>query len=293
LTPAQDASARLTSLIGTDEFIRSIIDRSGLTDAVNSGLVSLDQVRGSISVSPSSANTLRVSGSSLDPQVAFAVAKATVDSFKQWVIDASLSDSATAEQFLTSLAETYRADRDAKKTALDQYTKANPEPLVGTRTQDKQFEIDRLSNDYLEANKRYTDTLAKAEDARLASAQTRSNVEGRLRLVDAPKVPTASSFSKVKLILQLALFVMVGVLLTAVVVFVGTITDKSLRSADEIRRRFGVPLLALVPESRGSPAVRQRMDPVVDAGSKKGRRRRAKPSKSEYPRHLEDLHADL
>ena len=38
LTPAQDADARLSSLIGTDEFIRSVIDRSGLSDAVNAGL---------------------------------------------------------------------------------------------------------------------------------------------------------------------------------------------------------------------------------------------------------------
>lgn len=287
LTPAQDADARLSSLIGTDEFIRSIIDRSGLTDAVQGGLVTLDQVRGSIAVSPSSANTLRVSGSSLNPQVAFAVAKATIDSFKQWVIDASLSDSATAEQFLTSLAETYKADRDTKKAAFDAYTKAFPEPPVGTRAQDKQIEVERLNSELKAADTRYSDTLSKAEDARLSSAQTRSNVEGRLRLVDAPVVPTVSSFSKVKLVLQMAMFVFLGLALSAIAVFVGTITDKSLRSAEEVRRRLGVPLLAVVPESRGAVVHRHWTDPtLVGAATKKRRRRHGKVAR-------EDHHATL
>jgi hypothetical protein len=295
LTPAQDANARLSSLIGTDEFVNSVIDRSGLTDAVNSGLVTFDQVRASIGTSPSSANTLRITGSSLDPQVAFGVAKATIDSFIQWVIDASLSDSATAEKFLTELAETYKTDRDTTKAALDNYITVHPEPVIGLRKQTEQIEIDRLNQEFVTANSRYTSTLSKAEDARLASAQTRSNVEGRLRLVDTPKIPTVSSFSKMKLIVQLAMFVFLGLGLSAIAVFVGTITDKTLRSAEEVRNRLAIPLLAVVPESRGSAAQRQKTDLKAEAAATKGRRRRAKgdqPKNFEDVRQLEAQHAN-
>jgi len=296
LTPAQDADARLSSLIGTDKFIRSVIDQAGLSDAVNGGLLTLDQVRGSIAVSPTSANTLQVSGSSLDPQVAFAVANATIDSFKQWVIDASLTDSSTAEQFFNSLAATYKTDRDAKKAALDKYTSTHLEPVIGTRSQTDQAEFDRLNNDFKAADAQYNDSLSKAADARLASAQTRSNVDGRLRLVDVPAVPTVSSFSKVTLVLQLALFVFLGLALSVIVVFVGTIADKSIRGADEVRRRLGVPVLAVVPESRSSVTPRQRTNPMVAAAPKGRRRRHAKvepPARFESARQLEDHHADL
>ena len=42
----------------------------------------------------------------------------------------------------------------------------------------------------------------------------------------------------------------------AAAVFVGTVTDKSFRSPEEIRQRLGVPLLAVVPESRRSERIR-------------------------------------
>jgi hypothetical protein len=264
LTPAQDASSRLNSLLGTDQFIRSIIERAGLKAAVDGGLLSVDQVRGSIGTDPSSANTLRVSGSSHDPQVAASVAMATIEGFVQWVIDASISDSAAAEKFLNDLAGTYKSDLDAASAALEKFTIANPEPVVGTRSAEKLSELQRLQNDVDAARDRYQTTLSKAEDARLSSAQARSNVEGRLRLVDAPTVPTASTFSKVKLVTQLALFAILGMALSAAAVFVGTITNKSFRSADEIRDRLGVPLLAILPESRFA-AMAARGDLMADA----------------------------
>jgi hypothetical protein len=48
------------------------------------------------------------------------------------------------------------------------------------------------------------------------------------------------------------------------------VTDKSFRSPEEIRQRLGVPLLAVVPESRRSRADtprrrRRRREPKVDA----------------------------
>ena len=91
----------MTSLIGTDEFIRSIIERAGLTDLVNGGLLTVDGVRASIGTAADSANTLRVSGLRAPTRkLRSDWRRRSIDSFIQWVIDASLSDSATAEKFL-------------------------------------------------------------------------------------------------------------------------------------------------------------------------------------------------
>ena len=296
LTPAQDASSRLNSLLGTDEFIRSIIERAGLKGAVDSGLLSLNQVRGSIGTDPSSANTLRISGSSPDPQVAAIIAKATIDGFVQWVIDASISDSAAAEKFLNDLALTYKSDLDTANAALTRFNGANPEPIVGNRPSAQASEFQRLQNDADAARERYQTTLSRAEDARLSSAQARSNVEGRLRLVDAPTVPTASTFSKVKLVTQFALFAILGMALSAAAVFVGTITNKSFRSADEIRERLGVPLLAIIPESRYA-FIAARADVMVDLASLRRRQRRRlaklnREANEEQRQRAKDEHAE-
>jgi hypothetical protein len=98
-----------------------------------------------------------------------------------------------------------------------------------------------------------------------------------------------------KLIVQLAMFVFLGLGLSAIAVFVGTITDKTLRSAEEVRNRLAVPLLAVVPESRGFAAQRQKTDLKAEAAATKGRRRRAKgdqPKNFEDVRQLEAQHAN-
>jgi hypothetical protein len=294
-TPAQAANTRLTSLLGTDEFIRSIADSAGLTDLVDSGFLTLDSVRASIGTSASSPNTLRVSGLNGDPQIAFRVARATIDSFIQWVIDASLSDSATAEKFLQALAETYKADVITTKAALDAFTAAHPEPAIGTRPATEQIEFTRLNGEYSTAQTRYQSTLGKAEDARLASAQTRSNVAGRLRLVDEPVIPTVSTLSRKKLALQFGMFLLLGLALSAAAVFVGTVTDKSFRSPEEIRDRLGVPLLAVIPESRRSRAERRAEDRTADPPRQErkfGQPGFPTPADADQPRELEGYHAD-
>ena len=136
---------------------------------------------------------------------------------------------------------------------------AHPEPaIVGSRSASEQIAIAGLQADAKSATDRYTSTLSKAEDARLASAQTRSNVAGRLRLVDAPKVPTAPNSSRKKTIVRMGLFSTLGLALSAAAVFVGTIADKTFRSPEEIRKRLGVPLLAVVPEGGRSTSSRGR-----------------------------------
>jgi hypothetical protein len=294
-TPAQAANTRLSSLLGTDEFIRSIVDRAGLTDAVNGGLLTLGGVRSSIGTTPSSPNTLHVGGQHADPQIAFRLATATIDSFIQWVIDRSLTDSAAAEKFFQEQATTYKVDRDTTQAALQQWLKVHLEPLVGTRPAGDEIELSRLQAEANAAEKRYTDTLGKADDARLASAQTRSNVAGRLRLVDAPKVSAVSTLTKKKLVIQFAMFMFLGLALSGAAVFVGTVTDKSFRSPEEIRERLGVPLLAVIPESR-QPRVRRRgrrgADPVAAASN--GRlQARVDESVNAASQGLEVHHADL
>ena len=93
-----------------------------------------------------------------------------------------------------------------------------------------------------------------------------------------------STLTKKKLVIQFAMFMILGFALSGAAVFVGTVTDKSFRSPEEIRLRLGVPLLAVVPESRRPKARRRGRrgrrsrdpgDPLVDAALNGGTRRQA------------------
>jgi hypothetical protein len=252
-TPAQAANDRLQSLLGTDGFVRTVAVRAKLTEAVDTGLISLGQIRASIGTAPSSANTLHIAVSNVDPTIAFNVATATVPAFVDWVVQTSLSDSETAETFLQARADEYKVLLTQAQAAVEAYVKAHPDPVVvGARPTTEITELARLNTAVTDAAKVYSDTLGKAESARLASAQTRSDVEGRLRLVDSPKYPTATDASLKGKVVQFGLFLVLGLMLSTAVVFLTTLADKSVRLADEVRLNLGVPLLAIVPDSRES-----------------------------------------
>lgn len=248
-TPAQSANDRLRSLLGTDGFIKTVADKAKLNDAVASGVLTLGDIRAAIGTSPSSANTLRIAVAYDDPTVAFNLATATQPAFVDWVVSTSLSDSETAEDFLQTLSETYQKTLITAQEALSTYLRAHPDPVIGTRSTADATQLSRLTTAVTEAGARYADTVGKAESARLASAQARSDVSGRLRLVDEPKFPTATTASLKTKVVQFGLFLVLGLMLSTAVIFINTLADRSIRLAGEVRDNLRVPLLAIIPES--------------------------------------------
>ena len=283
-TPAQTTSERVSSLLQTDDFIDSVIERGGLKDSVTNGLLTRENARASISVSPGGANTLRITSTNADPAVAFKLASATIDGFIDWIITASLRDSDAAETFLQDLASQYKTSADQARAALSAYLKAHPDPSVGSRSTEDTLEISRLSDAVTAEQAKYTATVAKAEDARLASAQTRSDVAGRLRLVDTPTFPVAPTSSRRKQIMQIAMFVILGLMLSGAAVVAGALADRSIRQPGELPERLGIPMLAMLPDG-GRPVMRgMHMASLVGASSTR--------ALTESSREFEDRHVE-
>jgi capsular polysaccharide biosynthesis protein len=252
-TPAQSANDRLNSLIGTDGFLRTVADKAKLTDAVNGGLISLAQIRSSIGSGPSSANTLKIGVAYDDPTVAFNLATAMVPAFVDWVVSSSLSESETAIEFLQARADEYNKALADARAAQSAYVAKFPDPASnGTRPSDQVAALAQLDAAVKDALDRYTATVGQLEAARLASAQARSNVEGRLRLVDSPKFPSTTTGSLKSKVMQFGLFFVLGAMLSTAAVFITTLADKTIRFGGEVRDDLGVPLLAIIPDSPAS-----------------------------------------
>ena len=96
----------------------------------------------------------------------------------------------------------------------------------------------------------------------LNAAQPTNGLGSVLAVLDAPTgVPAASS--KKTLVLDLAIGLILGIMLSAAFVVVATIRDKTLRYPDELPAMTGLPALASFPYKEGGPV---RAVPVVASG---------------------------
>lgn len=257
---AAAATARqLHSLLQTDAFVGAVVGASGLVDAQSLNPEILADVRASIGAWESGDNLFHVAATREEPQVAQALADATIETFLQWQIDADVSQSTAAAGFISPLTEQYRQELEAARGELEQYLADNPAPARGDRPDAEQLAINTLTEEVDKANARFTDAFAKEEQARLATDQVESDVRNRLQIVDAPEMPTQPIGRMRDSVVTLAAFMAVGVILSLATIVIGTVVDRSLRFPAEIQRQINLDVLAVLPEVTGwsPPAARQ------------------------------------
>jgi uncharacterized protein involved in exopolysaccharide biosynthesis len=249
-TPAGYYSGQLQGLLQTDTFATAVADtaRYGEGELVPQRL-RLEAFRRSVSVGTSGMNLVLVAAEDPDPATAHRVAEALVDHFVQWQIDTDVSASSTAQGFLDLLIEAYDEDLVEARRALDAYLAANPGLAIEElRPLAQQVVIDRLQSDVEVAEQRFANARSKQEEARLATAQTESDVRQRLQLVDAPVLPPDPQPMLKRNVMIVGLFGVAGSLLAVAALAAGTVADRSIRHPAEVRGRLGLDLLAVVPE---------------------------------------------
>lgn len=271
-TPASVTVGELNELLQTDAFIRAIIKQTDLEAGMNSGpdQVSelMDRVRKAVWVNALGNNQVRVSVLHERPQVSMQLATATIESFLQWKINADRTESEAARSFFSNLITSYKSDLDTARLKMDSYLEANPEPLKGDRSTSEQLQIKRLQSEIDLAETRYANALDKDEDARLASAQAESNVRQSYVLIDAPRLPDKSELSLKDLALQVAIFLVVGLILSGSGIVGGALLDRSLRFPVDVWHTVNLPVLAMVPDAslRAGRKVRKSRKKAPPAG---------------------------
>jgi uncharacterized protein involved in exopolysaccharide biosynthesis len=251
-TPATYTSRQFNTLLGTDTFVQSIIKNAGLTTAVESGALTRDTVRRSLWAAPNGDELLVVNAASRDPELSYRLAGATMSSYLQWQIDYDVTQSQSAEKFFESLLVPYQQRLDDSREALANYLAAHP--AAGSnddRPADEQVEIASLTEAVTRADDLLATARASLNSARLASAQTTTDVSQRLRIVDEPVKPFAPEGRRRKDAMTLVLYLVLGSLVSGAALVVGTLLDRSVRYGEEVEAHLGVPVLAMVPNGRG------------------------------------------
>jgi uncharacterized protein involved in exopolysaccharide biosynthesis len=250
-TPASVISKSINATLGTDQFIKDVAKRAGIDGALENGTITGDWIRSSLTSTTNGANLVRVIAVNEDPAVAQRLAQATIDAFTQSEVDAAASQSDAAVAFFDNLLTTYQSDVANAQKALDDYVKAHPAPAIGTRPEDEQAEVARLTNALTAAQGNYSATVSKRQDAQLTTEKTKADLSQRLRLIDAPTVPSSPKPRLKSMIFGFATFLAIGVLLSVGAVVVATQMNHSLQTAADVKDRLGVRLLAVVPDTSG------------------------------------------
>lgn len=262
-TPSAATVKEIYELNQTDSFARAVIQKTDLEARMSGGEAeveeTLEQVRSSLWASSLGDTQLAIVAKHEQPSVAYQLVNSVIETYVQWKINADLTDSLAASKFFSGLSEKYKVDVDSARAELYNFMIAHPMPIKGERPDIEELEINRLQSKLDQAITRYSKALDNVESAQLASAQAESNMRQSYMVIDSPKVPDKPEISRKQIALQLAVFIVVGLLLSGIGVTGAALLDRSFRFPIDIWHGLNLPVLTQVPDGTPAPVKKKRI----------------------------------
>lgn len=248
-TPASVTARHVNELLRTREFLRVVTEEMGLSTGGETDPLLLQTVRRSVGAYADGDNLVRIAAATDDPELSQRLAKATMDSYRQWIIDNDVAQSTEAEQFFENLVAQTEEDLRVAQDALNRYALENPVEDEENRPLSQRLQIESLQAVVDRAATQYQNALDKRDEANLATAQARTVVEQRLQVVDEPEVPLAAEPRLRDAIMTVAIFAVLGTMISIALLVVAAMLDRTVRVPADIEARLGVEVLAIVPAS--------------------------------------------
>lgn len=248
-TASQVAATEIQGLLGTEAFTASVLNvANDDPDGGPYAAETLNALRSSIGVSPSSNNFLQISSETTTPEASQSLVNAVISSFVQWQIDADIAQSNIAEQFFRDLAAALALQVDSARARLELFLLENPDPVTGDRPTTELFELNELQSEVESATNRWEAALDNQRQAELATIQTETDIRQGFVTVDPPNLPLEPVSRRTTLLIRMILFGIIGVGISVAVALITTVVDTSVRFPAEIRERLGMDILAVVPK---------------------------------------------
>ena len=246
-TAATLTSRAIGEQLQTDLFINRVIERAGLTTAVETGQRTRDQIRSSISTSTRGDNLVAVSATTSSPAEAQALAEATLAEFRDFVVDNDVGSAQFNSQLLEQALEEAKQEAADAAADLNDYLARHPSGDEDDRPAAEVSEIERLENARSRADDVVADTQTQLDQAQREAQNARLLVEQQLRTLDAPEVPTSPEAGLKQLVLTIGVFFVLGAILSGALIILAAGFDRSIRTPHDIEANFGLDVLAVVP----------------------------------------------
>ncbi|NTW00597.1 MAG: lipopolysaccharide biosynthesis protein [Oscillochloris sp.] len=254
VSASQSTVSEINELVGTEAFIRSVVQKTDLEKGMAAGPTAVDAaikyVRDSLSIQSAGDKLVDISATGDDPNLVFQIASSTMDAYVQWKINSGYQESTAARTFFEELMKPYQDDVDNARSDLVSFLKAHPEPVRGDRPPSETLELDRLQASVSTAEERLTSARNNEESARLAQVQSESVTKQTYMVIDQPQVPQEAELSMKTIVTNAIVFLVIGVFLSVVGIAGGALIDRSLRFPVDVRYGLSLPVLAMVPNGK-------------------------------------------
>jgi capsular polysaccharide biosynthesis protein len=248
-SPATLHSNTINELLRTDEFIDQVAQAAEVSTAEAQLGVLRSAIRSSIGAFPDGDNLVRVTAKTDFPEDSERLAEATIDAYRAAAVQSQTDQSPSTEEFLTLRVQEAEQRLNEANQALDAFIDQNPQLSTETARIADQTALNRLQGATDRAQTQYNAALDALDAAQLATAQAETVVNQRIQEIDDPGPGIKESVVR-KQGMTLILFGVLGVMLSLALVIVTATLDRTIRIPNDITARFGLDVLAVVPDTK-------------------------------------------
>lgn len=249
--PSTVTARTINDMMGTSAFLNSVVAEAGLESDIEAGLLTEDDIRDAVTARPHGDNLVAVAAVTPDPVRSQRLADATLDAFVDYVVSNDIADATVRIETYETLREQDLAAYEAARAELDQYLAEHPwsgDPNL--RPIDQQLAIGLLQEAVSRADEIYRESDENVDSARIAADVAETVVARQLRIVDEPEVSDAPLAGMRAAAMTVAMFLVIGVVLSAALVVLATVLDRTMRTPGDIEAKFGVDTIAVLPTAR-------------------------------------------
>jgi uncharacterized protein involved in exopolysaccharide biosynthesis len=244
-TEAERAVGQIGLLLGTDPFLRTIATAAGEPADTRLG-----PLRASVGTSVIGDSLVQVSVTTRDPELARRIADATVKSYIDYVARTSVEEGTDTEAKTTALVTKAEADRNAANDAVKEFLTEHPNAVGANAPPVLAQDLLLRQSEFQLAEQRYSAARAAQDQADREAGTAGDVVRQRLALLIPAVAPQAPEPVLRTMVLTIALFAVLGLLLSLAGVVLAGSLDRTVRVPDDVTAQWGLEVVAVIPDVR-------------------------------------------
>jgi uncharacterized protein involved in exopolysaccharide biosynthesis len=249
-TPASSTARNINEKLRTNEFLNAVADKLQADSEPTQRALLRQTISESVTAVDDGDQLVRVKATSDRAELSLRIAQATIDSYIETIIASNVKSSTqTVEFFKAQVADALTAYQAAEQ-ALNDYLIANNISPDADPPVNQQIVINSLQSDLDRKESQYEAKLQSLDQANLVAASTQTETEQRIQLTDPPELPGAPLGRLRKAVLTVVIFGVLGTLLALASVIAAATLDRTIRVPSDVTAKFGLDVLAVVPDAR-------------------------------------------